>query len=140
MLEQQKNEKTCLFATIGSRAQRNGRVTKVTSKAEYRGMALARVGDIVTYDDGSEAIIICSTDGVAYSVSFATVGVAYQSVHGTIGAATAYMPGPRLRERPSLFEQVRVAAPNRTSKSHSKPANGLPLAGFLLRVTKAHLS
>ena len=55
MLEQQKNETTYLFATIGSRTERGGRVTKVTSKAEYRGMALARVGDVVTYDDGSEA-------------------------------------------------------------------------------------
>jgi uncharacterized Zn-binding protein involved in type VI secretion len=76
MLEQQKNETTYLFATIGSRTERGGRVTMVTSKAEYRGMALARVGDVVTYDDGSEATII---DGAGFAAAwgdrpFALVG------------------------------------------------------------------
>jgi uncharacterized Zn-binding protein involved in type VI secretion len=75
MLEQRK-ETTYLFVTIGSRTQSGGRVTRVSTKAEYKGMALARVGDIVTYDDGTEATII---DGAGFAAAwedkpFALVG------------------------------------------------------------------
>ncbi|TDN61199.1 PAAR domain-containing protein [Paraburkholderia sp. BL10I2N1] len=58
MSEQQKNETTYLFATIGSLTGRCGRISQVTTKAEYDGKALARVGDTVTYDDGSKATIL----------------------------------------------------------------------------------
>jgi len=76
MSDAQQETKTYLFATIGSRTERGGRVTRVTTKAEYRGLALARVGDIVTYNDGSEATII---DGAGSAASwdgkpFALVG------------------------------------------------------------------
>lgn len=76
MSEQQKNETTCLFATIGSRTARGGRISRVTTQAEARGLALARVGDVVTYEDSSEATII---DGAGYAtqwcgVPFALVG------------------------------------------------------------------
>lgn len=49
---------TILFATIGSRTARGGRVAHVSTKLEYKGVAMACVGDLVTYDDGSEATII----------------------------------------------------------------------------------
>jgi hypothetical protein len=42
-------------------------VTRVSTKAEYKGIALARVGDIVTYDDGSEATII---DGAGFAAAW----------------------------------------------------------------------
>jgi uncharacterized Zn-binding protein involved in type VI secretion len=76
MSEQNNNETTYLFVTIGSRTKRGGHVTRVSTKAEYKGMALARVGDIVTYDDGSEATII---DGSGFAATwegkpFALVG------------------------------------------------------------------
>ena len=76
MSEQNNNETTYLFVTIGSRTKRGGHVTRVSTKAEYKGMALARVGDIVTYDDGSEATII---DGAGFAAAwgdkpFALVG------------------------------------------------------------------
>jgi uncharacterized Zn-binding protein involved in type VI secretion len=64
MLEQKNNETTYLFVTVGSRTERGGLVTRVSTSAEYQGMALARVGDIVTYDDGSVAIII---DGAGFA-------------------------------------------------------------------------
>lgn len=51
---------THLFATIGALTERGGRVTQATSGMTVAGLAIARVGDIVTYEDGSEAII---TDG-----------------------------------------------------------------------------
>jgi hypothetical protein len=57
MSGQDKSAKSYLFATIGSRSKLGGRVTRVTTEAEYQGMALARVSDVVTYDDGSEATI-----------------------------------------------------------------------------------
>jgi uncharacterized Zn-binding protein involved in type VI secretion len=76
MLKPQKNETTYLFVTLGSHTKLGGRVTQVTTKAEYEGKALARVGDIVTYDDGSEATII---DGAGFAAAwddkpFALVG------------------------------------------------------------------
>lgn len=51
---------THLFATIGSLTEQGGRITKATSGLTVTGLVLARVGDVVTYDDGSEAVI---TDG-----------------------------------------------------------------------------
>jgi uncharacterized Zn-binding protein involved in type VI secretion len=76
MSEQKNNGTAYLFVTIGSRTKRGGHVTRVSTKAEYKGMALARVGDIVTYDDGSEATII---DGAGFAAAwedkpFALVG------------------------------------------------------------------
>jgi uncharacterized Zn-binding protein involved in type VI secretion len=46
------------FATIGSVVERRGRVTTATSSRTIAGLAVARVGDVVTYDDGSQAIVI----------------------------------------------------------------------------------
>ena len=76
MSEQKNNETTYLFVTIGSRTERGGHVTRVSTKLEYKGMMLARVGDIVTYDDGSEAVIL---DGAGFAAAwedkpFALVG------------------------------------------------------------------
>src|SRR5471032_595008 len=67
MSEQKNNGTAYLFVTIGSRTKRGGHVTRVSTKAEYKGMALARVGDLVTYDDGSEATII---DGAGFAATW----------------------------------------------------------------------
>lgn len=58
MPEKQSNETTYFFATLNSRSKRGGRVIRITTKAGYQGMALARIGDIVTYDGGGEATIL----------------------------------------------------------------------------------
>jgi uncharacterized Zn-binding protein involved in type VI secretion len=68
MSEQQKNEAMYFFATIDSLTERGGRVTEVTAGVEYCGKELARVGDIVTYDDGSKAIIIDGAGDAAVCV------------------------------------------------------------------------
>jgi uncharacterized Zn-binding protein involved in type VI secretion len=73
---EKKNETTYLFVTVGSRTKDGGHVTRVSTNAEFEGMALARVGDIVTYADGSEASII---DGAGFAAAwedkpFALVG------------------------------------------------------------------
>ncbi len=67
MPEHKDNETIHLFVTIGSRTGRGGRVTRVATGAEYQGMALARVGDWVTYDDGSETTIV---DGTGFAASW----------------------------------------------------------------------
>lgn len=46
------------FATLGARTERGGYVTRTTSRMSICGLAVARVGDIVTYRDGSEAVIV----------------------------------------------------------------------------------
>ncbi|QCP53566.1 hypothetical protein FAZ95_31495 [Trinickia violacea] len=65
-----------LFATIGALTEYGGRITKATSGLTVAGLTVARVGDVVTYEDGSEAAI---TDGAGeYAVdngkSIALVG------------------------------------------------------------------
>ncbi|TDN70674.1 PAAR motif-containing protein [Paraburkholderia sp. BL10I2N1] len=58
MSEQQKNGTTCPFATIGARTGRGGRVARVSTTATIHERGLAVVGDLVTYDDGTETTII----------------------------------------------------------------------------------
>lgn len=55
------------LATIGSMTKRGGRVTKATSCHTVTGLAVACVGDIVTYEDGSEAVIIDGAGAAAIS-------------------------------------------------------------------------
>ncbi|MBN3773028.1 MULTISPECIES: PAAR domain-containing protein [Burkholderia] len=49
---------THLFATIGALTERGGRITEATSDLTVAGLVVARVGDVVTYEDGSEAVIV----------------------------------------------------------------------------------
>jgi uncharacterized Zn-binding protein involved in type VI secretion len=58
MPQHRKNERTYLFATIGSHAARGGRISRVSTEADAEGLALACVGDVVTYEDGTEARIL----------------------------------------------------------------------------------
>ncbi|MFM0499426.1 PAAR domain-containing protein [Paraburkholderia caffeinilytica] len=69
MKNQQSKEIKYLFATIGSLTERGGRVTTAAAGGAYCGLGLASVGDVVTYADGSEAVIVdgaglmCAIDG-----------------------------------------------------------------------------
>jgi uncharacterized Zn-binding protein involved in type VI secretion len=76
MSENQKQETTYLFATRGSITARGGRVSRVTTKVDAEGHMLARVGDIVTYEDGTEANIIDGAGAAATwcDTPFALVG------------------------------------------------------------------
>ncbi|QYD68564.1 PAAR domain-containing protein [Paraburkholderia edwinii] len=67
MPDQQEKEATYFFATIGARTELGGRVTKATTHIECDGLAFARVGDIVTYEDGSEASIVDGAGSAAIS-------------------------------------------------------------------------
>lgn len=75
-MSNERKAPTHLFATIGALTERGGRVTKASGGLTVVGLAVARVGDIVTYEDGSEAVI---TDGAGkYAIDrdkpFALVG------------------------------------------------------------------
>ncbi|WP_322045664.1 PAAR domain-containing protein [Paraburkholderia sp. J67] len=66
MSDQQKRKgKMHAFATIGARTERGGCVT-TGSPSAYCGLAIARVGDVVTYSDGSEAVIM---DGAGFAMT-----------------------------------------------------------------------
>jgi len=67
MPEQQKNQTTYLFATIGARTGRGGYASRELTSAEYKGKAFARVGEIDAYDDGRQTTII---DGAAYAATW----------------------------------------------------------------------
>ncbi|WP_197732804.1 PAAR domain-containing protein [Paraburkholderia pallida] len=67
---------TYAFASVGSRTERGGWIDKATTTLAYRGLTLACIGDIVRYDDSSEATII---DGAGFAAvwndkPFALVG------------------------------------------------------------------
>lgn len=61
MTNSNADKKAFLFATIGSLTSRGGRVTTATGGSSVNGLDMARVGDVATYPDGSEAVIM---DGV----------------------------------------------------------------------------
>lgn len=56
--EKRQKSTTFPFATIGAQTSRGGTVTQASTRAAVGGVALARVGDTVTYPDGTEATII----------------------------------------------------------------------------------
>jgi len=59
MSEQEQKGKTYCYATVGALTERGGRVT-TGSMVSIGGLGIARVGDVVTYAGGSEAVV---TDG-----------------------------------------------------------------------------
>jgi uncharacterized Zn-binding protein involved in type VI secretion len=63
MWEQERKGTHHRFATIAALTERGGRVS---TASEFRlcGLGIARVGDVVTYPDGSEAVIV---DGAGYA-------------------------------------------------------------------------
>jgi uncharacterized Zn-binding protein involved in type VI secretion len=113
MSEQKNNETAFLFMTIGSRTERGGQVTRVSTKAEYKGMALARVGDIVTYDDGSEATII---DGAGFAASW--------------GHKPFALVGSRVSNGNTITETLQDGWGN--AVRHDKPIRGLFDSGHFL--------
>lgn len=53
------------FATLGARTERGGYLTHATSGLSICGLTVARVGDVVTYRDGSEAAILDGSGSVS---------------------------------------------------------------------------
>ncbi|SAL73388.1 hypothetical protein AWB74_04479 [Caballeronia arvi] len=59
-------KRTYLIASIGSRTERGGFVSTASGAGKILGLRVALVGDIVSYSDGSEAVI---TDGAGYALT-----------------------------------------------------------------------
>jgi uncharacterized Zn-binding protein involved in type VI secretion len=77
-MSEQGKRKGILYAiaTIGARTERGGYVTHATSGLTIRNLRAARVGDIVTYADGAEAVIADGSGSLAcyHDKCFALVG------------------------------------------------------------------
>lgn len=73
MSKQAINETTYFFATIGARTERGGKVARVSTKATIDDLGLAVVGDIVAYEDGTEAMIV---DGAGFAAMWGNRPVA----------------------------------------------------------------
>ncbi|MDR5736560.1 MULTISPECIES: PAAR domain-containing protein [unclassified Caballeronia] len=69
------NERVNLYATAGSRTERGGVVSKATGSVTIDEHCLALVGDVVTYPDGSEAVI---TDGAGFRLTNGVVPYALE--------------------------------------------------------------
>lgn len=70
--EQQENSEAVIekyhpFATEGSTTERGGRVVHASSGAKIAELTIARVGDKVVYEDGTEAHII---DGAGFAAVY----------------------------------------------------------------------
>lgn len=78
MPEQEEKKTTHLFATVGARTERGGRIGEVTTKPGYRGLMLARVGDIVRYEDGTEASVL---DGAGFAATWGNKPLALVGSH-----------------------------------------------------------
>jgi hypothetical protein len=55
------------LATIGSPTEQGGRVSRASSGLEVGGLTIALIDDVVTYEDGSEAVII---DGAGVGATY----------------------------------------------------------------------
>jgi uncharacterized Zn-binding protein involved in type VI secretion len=72
------NETMHLFATVGARTERGGKVTRVSSHATIDNLGLAVVGDTVEYEDGTEATIV---DGAGFAAMWEDRPVALVGSH-----------------------------------------------------------
>lgn len=70
MKQDSTNGITYLLVTIGSITERGGRVITATGRSAIAGLDVARVGDVVTYADGSEAVVNDSPDRQDHAVAF----------------------------------------------------------------------
>lgn len=90
-MSDQQNRKGAMyaFATLGARTERGGYVTRATSGLSICGLTVARVGDVVTYRDGSEAAIL---DGSGSLSSYSGKCLALVGSHLSNGDRIAFTP------------------------------------------------
>jgi len=107
------------FATIGSLTELGGRVTEASSGLKIAGLAVARVNDVVTYDDGSEAAIL---DGAGYAAvsgdkPFALVGSRLSNGDRIIESLQHVQGVTEYHGRPidGLFDPAYVPPPRKSS-------------------------
>jgi uncharacterized Zn-binding protein involved in type VI secretion len=109
MSEQERKGTHYHFATIAALTERGGRVS---TASEFRlcGLGIARVGDVVTYPGGSEAVIV---DGAGYASTIDNRAAALVGSHLSNGDKIIETPWAHLakglfiedgREVPGLFD------------------------------------
>lgn len=90
MLDQQERKGTTYaFATIGARTENGGYVTSATSGVLICNLRVALVGDIVTYSDASQAVII---DGSGRQSRYAGKCIALVGSHLSNGDRIVFTP------------------------------------------------
>jgi len=107
------------FATIGSLTRDGGRITRATSKLEIAGLAVACVGDVVTYEDGSEAVIINGAGSAAIyrDKPLALVGSALSNGDRIVQSLQSGRGITEYHDKPieGLFDSAYVPAPQEPS-------------------------
>ena len=93
MSEQERKGTLYRFATVGALTERGGRVTG-GDKATICGLPIARVGDVVTYADGSEAVIV---DGAGYAAVLGNRAAALVGSHLSNGDRIIETPWGHLK-------------------------------------------
>jgi len=105
-----------LLATIASLTQQGGRVSSATSDLKIIGLAVARVGDTVTYPDGSEASIVSGAGSAAVSAGKPLALVGSRLGNGDTITTETLQTGRGICERPGepingLFDAAYVPPP-----------------------------
>jgi len=103
-----------LLATLGSLTERGGHITQVSTQLAICGHLVARVGDTVTYADGSTATII---DGAGSAFLYLDRPVALVGSHLSNGDRIIETQQSRCgipadRQIPGLFDPAWVHVPD----------------------------
>jgi uncharacterized Zn-binding protein involved in type VI secretion len=106
------------FVTIGSPTERGGHVTSASGSLAIAGLAIAVVDDVVTYADGSKAVIM---DGAGYAATHC------DKPYALVGSRLSN--GDRIVE--SLQNKFAV------DEYHDRPIPGLFDPAYTLRKTAA---
>ncbi len=110
------------FATVGSITERGGRVAQASSGMKVVELAIARVGDRVVYEDGSEAHII---DGAGFAAIHENIPLALVGSRLSNGdrIAQSLQTGAGINERAGhhiegLFDPDYVPTQTNTQSHH----------------------
>ncbi|MBT2789162.1 PAAR domain-containing protein [Paraburkholderia strydomiana] len=136
--QQERNGKLYPFATIGARTERGGCVTS-GSVLQICGLPVACVGDIVTYSDASEAVIMDGA-GIALVYSGNPVALVGSSLsNGDRIASTIWSErGPFVdegREIEGFFDADYVPEPHEPSARFAVAGATTPRGGVLRDAT-----
>ncbi|WP_322061470.1 PAAR domain-containing protein [Paraburkholderia sp. J63] len=126
MSDQQERKGTHYrFATTAALTERGGRVS---TASEFRlcGLGIARVGDVVTYPDGSEAVIV---DGAGYAATIDNRAAALVGSHLSNGDRIIETPWGKLAK--GLFIEEGTDVPGLFDANWTPPPRE-PLARFAI--------
>ncbi|WP_322028453.1 PAAR domain-containing protein [Paraburkholderia sp. J76] len=123
MSEQERKGTHYRFATIAALTERGGRIS-TASKMKLCGLGIARVGDVVTYPGGSQAVIV---DGAGYAATIDNRAAALVGSHLSNGDRIIETPWGHLAK--GLFIEDGTEVPGLFDASWTPPQRE-PLARF----------